>query len=204
MLIGGSPGELSGSGEGGVECRPEQEDHHGGGDGVDQRGGRADLREGRREVLRNAEDVGLIEIAEERVQDHVAAEGNRGGAEGNPGLGLDAGFLLNVKELARDQCGDQPDGELQEKGFRRAGDIAAGEVGHGEAHGAGEAAPAAQQQGADDDKGVAEVNGGALGPDGDIDAQELEADVGQRRDQRALGQPQYFFMFHRDHFLLGF
>ena len=109
-----------------------------------------------------------------------------------------------MKESARNQRGDQPDGELQQKGLRRAGDIAAGEVCHGEAHGAGEAAPAAQQQGADDDKGVAEVNGGALGPDGDIDTQKLEADIGQRRDQRALSQFQDFFMFHRDHFLFGF
>ena len=68
-----------------------------------------------------------------------------------------------MEEFSRAQCRKQADDQLQDKGLRRAGDISTGQVGHGQAHRAGKAAPAAQKQSADDDKGVAQMDGGTFG-----------------------------------------
>ena len=107
-----------------------------------------------------------------------------------------------MEHLVGHQTGDQADHQLQEKGLRRAGGIAGGQIGNGQTRSPGQAAPGiAQKQGAQHHKGVSQVEGRLIPAHGNVNAEKLEADIGQGRKQSRLGQlayPLFFYCFLHD------
>lgn len=89
----------------------------------------------------------------------------------------------------RGKSDDQPDAEFQEKGFRRAGYIAGCKIRNGQPQCARHAAPgSAEEECREHDEGIAEVECRFLTADGQVKAEKLETDVGERRKQCRIGE----------------
>ena len=184
----GQPGLPQRRPQGQIEDRGRNHCH----DGVHPCGEGGDFRQSGRDVLGHAQEIGLVEIPHQRVGHHIeghAAEG--GGNRGHGRLPAVPG-LVQMADSVCHQPDNQSDAQLQEEGLGRAGHIGRGQVGDGHANRSGQAAPvAAQQQGRQHAEHIAEVEGGLLGPNGDVDFEEGEADVAKGRQQPCLGQALY-------------
>ena len=157
--------------------------------GVDQSGNGAHLGPGVGNLLGNTHDIGLVEVAHQRIGNHI--EGHAGGAGGDGGTGdIGLGVLLgDLEDLVGEQTDDQTDAELEQEGLGSGGHIGAGQIGDGHADGTGHTAPeAAQKQGCQHAEYIAQMEGGLLGAHGDVDLEDHKADVAQGCEQSSQSQ----------------
>ena len=143
--------------------------------------------------------VSLIEVANNgvghNIEGHTGGAGKHGGyAHGNLARLVPA----DMEYLVGYETCHQADEQLQQEGFGSGGDISGGEIGNGHTHSAGHAAPeTADEQGSQDTEHIAQVEGGFLGANRDINAEIGETDVAQRREQGRHGKGQSLFAFHK-------
>ena len=155
---------------------------HAGGEG-------GDFGQRRGDVLGHSQQVGLVEIAYHGVCHHVEGHAAEAGGDGGDSDFLRLPGIADMEDSMGHQACDQADAELQEEGLGRAGHIGGGQVADGHAHSPRKAAPvAAQQQRRQHAEHIAEVECGLLRPYRDVDFEESEADVAQRRQEPGLGQ----------------
>ena len=161
-----------------------------GGNGVYEGGCGAPFRQDGSHLLGLAENVLFVEVANQRIEDHVEAQACDGGDKAPLEDVFLVGALADVSDLVGNQAGDEADAELQDEGFGCAGDVnRIHQVSDGHADSSGQSAvAAAEKQGCQDAEGISQMQGSGISAGhGNLDLQEGKDNIAQSGEESCQG-----------------